>query len=41
MEVKLQRNSIYRLAGDIQVDDAYRGGEKADRPALRRGQGIA
>lgn len=32
MEVMLQRNSIYKLKGDIQVDDAYQGGEKAGKP---------
>jgi ribosomal protein L37AE/L43A len=32
MEVMLKRNSIYRLTGDIQVDDAYQGGEKAGKP---------
>jgi len=32
MEVMLQRNSIYKLSGDIQVDDAYQGGEKAGKP---------
>jgi len=32
MEVMLQRNSIYKLGGDIQVDDAYQGGEKAGKP---------
>jgi len=32
MEVMRQRNSIYRLSGDIQVDDAYQGGEKAGKP---------
>jgi hypothetical protein len=32
MEVMLQRNSIYKLAGDVQVDDAYQGGEKAGKP---------
>jgi ISXO2-like transposase domain/Transposase zinc-ribbon domain len=31
MEVMFQRNSIYKLEGDIQIDDAYQGGEK---PAL-------
>ena len=29
MEVMLQRNSIYKLSGDVQLDDAYQGGEKA------------
>ncbi len=37
MEVMLQRNSIYKLTGDIQVDDAYQGGEKAGK----RGRGAA
>ena len=37
MEVMLQRNSIYKLAGDVQVDDAYQGGEKAGK----RGRGAA
>ena len=32
MEVMRQRNSIYRLAGDVQIDDAYLGGEKAGKP---------
>jgi len=32
LEVMLQRNSMYKLAGDIQVDDAYQGGEKAGKP---------
>ena len=32
MEVMLQRNSIYKLGGEIQVDDAYQGGEKAGKP---------
>ena len=31
MEVMKQRNSIYKLAGDVQVDDAYQGGEKAGK----------
>ena len=31
LEVMLQRNSMYKLAGDIQVDDAYQGGEKAGK----------
>ena len=28
MEVMRQRNSMYKLAGDVQIDDAYLGGEK-------------
>lgn len=32
MEVMLQRNTIYKLSGDIQIDDAYQGGEKAGKP---------
>jgi len=28
MEVMLQRNSMYKLAGEVQIDDAYLGGEK-------------
>jgi ISXO2-like transposase domain/Transposase zinc-ribbon domain len=28
MEVMFQRNSTYRLAGDVQIDDAYQGGER-------------
>lgn len=35
MEVMRQRNSIYKLAGDIQIDDAYQGGEKPGK----RGRG--
>jgi hypothetical protein len=31
MEVMKQRNSIYKLAGDVQVDDAYQGGDKRAR----------
>ena len=27
MEVMFQRNSMYKLEGDIQIDDAYQGGE--------------
>ena len=37
MEVMRQRNSIYKLAGDVQIDDAYLGGE---RPA-KTGHGEA
>jgi transposase-like protein len=37
MEAMRQRNSIYRLAGDIQIDDAYQGGEKPGK----RGRGAA
>ena len=32
LEVMLQRNSIYTLAGDIQIDDAYQDGEKPAIP---------
>lgn len=32
MEVMRQRNSIYRLEGDVQVDDAYLGGERPKKP---------
>ena len=32
LEAMLQRNSIYKLAGDIQIDDAYQGGEKPAIP---------
>ncbi|MFT5511352.1 MAG: ribosomal protein L37AE/L43A/transposase-like protein [Hyphomicrobiaceae bacterium] len=28
MEVMRQRNTIYKLSGDVQIDDAYLGGEK-------------
>lgn len=31
MEVMRQRNSIYKLSGDVQIDDAYLGGEKAGK----------
>jgi ribosomal protein L37AE/L43A len=32
MEAMRQRNSIYKLAGDVQVDDAYLGGERPGKP---------
>lgn len=32
MEVMRQRNSIYRLGGDVQIDDAYLGGERPAKP---------
>ena len=32
MEVMRERNATYMLEGDIQVDDAYLGGEKAGKP---------
>ena len=35
MEVMRQRNAHYKLAGDVQIDDAYLGGEKAGK----RGRG--
>jgi len=31
MEAMRQRNSIYKLEGDVQIDDAYLGGEKAGK----------
>jgi ribosomal protein L37AE/L43A len=37
MEVMKRRNSIYKLSGDIQIDDAYQGGEKPGK----RGRGAA
>ena len=37
MEVMLQRNTIYKLSGNVQIDDAYQGGEKAGK----RGRGAA
>lgn len=37
MEAMRQRNSIYKLTGDIQIDDAYQGGEKPGK----RGRGAA
>ncbi len=36
MEVMCQRNSMYKLDGDVQIDDAYLGGSSIDvRPACR------
>jgi ribosomal protein L37AE/L43A len=32
MEVMRQRNSIYKLSGDVQIDDAYLGGERPEKP---------
>jgi ribosomal protein L37AE/L43A len=32
MEVMRQRNSIYKLGGDVQIDDAYLGGERPATP---------
>ena len=34
MEVMRQRNSIYRLEGAVQIDDAYLGGEKAGKTGV-------
>ena len=31
MEVMRQRNAIYKLGGEVQIDDAYLGGEKAGK----------
>ncbi|MEJ2118962.1 MAG: IS1595 family transposase [Alphaproteobacteria bacterium] len=32
MEAMRQRNHIYKLAGEVQIDDAYLGGEKQGKP---------
>jgi ribosomal protein L37AE/L43A len=32
MEAMRQRNHIYKLAGDVQIDDAYLGGKKPGKP---------
>ena len=40
MEVMRQRNSIYRLAGDVQIDDAYLGGEKAGKTGRGAGNKV-
>ena len=32
MEAMRQRNSIYKLSGDVQIDDAYLGGERPAKP---------
>lgn len=40
MEVMLQRNSIYKLSGDIQVDDAYQGGEKPGKTGRGAGNKV-
>ena len=32
MEVMRQRNSIYKLGGNVQIDDAYLGGERPAKP---------
>ena len=32
MEVMRQRNATYKLGGDVQIDDAYLGGEKPGKP---------
>ena len=32
MEAMRQRNLVYKLAGDVQMDDAYLGGEKPGKP---------
>jgi ribosomal protein L37AE/L43A len=32
MEAMRQRNHIYKLAGDVQIDDAYLGGERPGKP---------
>lgn len=40
MEVMRQRNSIYKLGGDVQIDDAYLGGEVPSKPG-KNGRGAA
>ena len=40
MEAMRQRNSIYKLEGDVQIDDAYLGGEAPARPG-KNGRGAA
>jgi ribosomal protein L37AE/L43A len=40
MEVMRQRNSIYKLVGDVQIDDAYVGGETPATPG-KTGRGAA
>jgi ribosomal protein L37AE/L43A len=40
MEAMRQRNSIYKLAGDVQIDDAYLGGEAPARQG-KNGRGAA
>ena len=38
MEVMRQRNSIYKLGGNVQIDDAYLGGERPGKPG-KNGRG--
>jgi hypothetical protein len=38
LAVMLERNATYQLAGDVQVDDAYLGGERPGEPG-KRGRG--
>ena len=40
MEVMRQRNSIYKLVGDVQIDDAYLGGEKAGKTGRGAGNKV-
>lgn len=40
MEVMRQRNSIYQLGGNVQIDDAYLGGEAPAKPG-KNGRGAA
>jgi len=40
MEVMRQRNSIYKLSGDVQIDDAYLGGEKAGKTGRGAGNKV-
>ena len=40
MEVMRQRNTIYKLAGDVQIDDAYLGGEKPGKTGRGAGNKV-
>ena len=41
MEVMRQRNSTYKLVGDVQIDDAYLGGEKPGKTGRGAGNKIS
>ena len=40
MEVMRQRNATYKLAGDVQIDDAYLGGEKSGKTGRGAGNKV-